>query len=74
MKQRQEALVTETSTIPSLTSALHSSHSAAFVSVSVRSSYLPGDDGDFGDGGLGVGVQQFGSMSDDAAILLGGTC
>ena len=32
--------------------------------------YLSGDDGDLGDGGLGVGVQKLGSVPDDAAVLL----
>lgn len=36
--------------------------------------HLSGDDGYFRDGGLCKGIQQFGSMSDDAAILLSGTC
>src|SRR5487761_945928 len=29
-----------------------------------------GDDGDFGDGGLGVGVEQLGAAADDAGVLL----
>src|SRR6201999_3155742 len=32
---------------------------------------LPGDDGDLGDGGLGVGVQELGAAADDARPLLG---
>ena len=35
------------------------------------SAYLASDDGDFRHGGLGVGVEQFGAVSDDAAVLLG---
>src|SRR5512146_781997 len=33
---------------------------------------LAGDDGDLGDDGLGVGVQQLGAAADDAAPFLGG--
>lgn len=36
--------------------------------------HLSGDDGDFWDGGLCKCIQQFGSMSDDAPVLLSGTC
>ena len=32
---------------------------------------LAGDDGDLGDGGLGVGVQEFRAAADDAVVLLG---
>lgn len=40
----------------------------------VEFTHLPGDDGDLGDRGLREGVQQLGSVSDDAAVLLGRTC
>lgn len=40
----------------------------------VEFTHLPGDDGDFGDGRLCEGVQQLGSVSDDAAVLLSRTC
>lgn len=33
--------------------------------------YLPGDDGDLGHGGLSKGVEKLGSVSDDAPIFLG---
>src|SRR6202035_1887668 len=33
---------------------------------------LAGDDGDLGDGGLGVGVQQLGAAADDAGPFLAG--
>ena len=33
---------------------------------------LAGDDGDLGHGALGVGIEQFGAMLDDAAVLLAG--
>lgn len=36
--------------------------------------HLSGDDGDLRDGGLCKSKQQFGSMSDDASVLLSGTC
>lgn len=32
--------------------------------------HLPGDDRDFGHGGLGKGVEQLGTMPDDASIFL----
>lgn len=36
--------------------------------------HLPGDDCYLWDGGLCVGVQQFGSVADDAPVLLSSTC
>lgn len=36
--------------------------------------HLSGDDGDFRDRGLCEGVQQLGSVSDDAAVLLSRAC
>lgn len=41
-------------------------------SVETLKTHLSGDDSDFGDGGLGKGVQQLGSVPDDASVLLSG--
>ena len=36
--------------------------------------YLTRDDGDFWDSCFGIGIEQLGTVSDDAAILLAGAC
>lgn len=44
--------------------------SVGAISSEGKGPHLPGDDRDFGHGGLSKGVEQLGTMPDDASIFL----